>query len=1064
MGLIREKTTKGLDMTSNTYISEASRKRFKKSLLAASIMALSVPAFAQTAAPEENLEEVVVTGMKNSIATAQDLKRDADTVVDAITASDIGALPDKSVTEALQRVPGVTIERFAASEDPNHFTDEGTGVLVRGLDRVRSEVNGRSSFSANPYGGLNFEDISPELLGAVEVYKNQTASMISGGIAGTVNLVTRKPFDSEGRVIGATVKGNYGDFREHLTPSASGLFSDRWETSVGEFGFLVSASTSEYHTRGDGIGVANYYTRGAVAGVEGGALNGQTQDVAWMPGQFSIRTAENDRERDGYSAALQWRNTDETVEVTLEHLNSEAALEWNERVIGSQGQGFKVGEQTYVNVSNQNVTTEYDDNGFFQYGEVVANAELPYLYSTRYNLNENTVDDTALNVTLTPNDRLKISMDYQKIDSSQHVENNGVNATYSYLSTNALLDLRGGRPTLEFLDEKAGTGADVLEWGCCQRGGAWLNSAMDQNADSDAEADSYALDIEYEIDSGWMRTVKGGAYYTDKDLVIRDTEYANWGALNFGWVDDHRNASKPSNPIAADEWEVVDFSDFYKGGVLLGDVQSFTMPKAYNAKNFTSFTRRICENGVGNGAFGGTMYPQTNPECYQAQIDLAGRVDGSVYAPHQITSTNEERTEAYVQLDFGSDDLAVPVKGNVGFRYVNYKLSSAGFTVLPVAPSGEEGVAELFAQQYPNLVDFAYVPQDPDAYIATGQYDSVDGTDYSKLLPSLNLALSLTDEMILRFGLSESLYYPTMDQTRNSRQISIAYETVGVDPSKPVQSNDSLPEYNPVASFKDVGLNGVARNSYLEPEESVNMDVSFEWYMSNTNSLTVSLFNKEISNLFRERSFMADVTNQFNGATETVSFVGPANEGSGTIRGFEVSYTQFFDMLPGAWSGLGVQANYTYVDQKDLNDKNSDADVNTARFDSAGNLIQDTRNQFRSFTDLPLPGYSDDNFNLVGMYEYNDFSVRLAYNWRSEYLVTRRDSNEYAPIYAKDAGYLDASVAYNINENFKLGFEASNLLDTETETMAQYNQEGDKTDALNFITDTRYAVFVRMNF
>jgi iron complex outermembrane recepter protein len=1042
-----------------------SSKRFKKSLLAVSIMALSVPSFAQTdKATDENMEEVVVTGMRNSIATAQDLKRNADTVVDAITASDIGALPDKSVTEALQRVAGVTIERFAASEDPNHFTDEGTGVLVRGLDRVRSEVNGRSSFSANPYSGLNFEDISPELLGAVEVYKNQTASMISGGIAGTVNLVTRKPFDSDGRVIGATVKGNYGDFREDFTPSFSGIFSDRWETDAGEFGFLVSASSSEYHTRGDGVGVANFYSRGAGEGLDGAALNGQTQDAVWMPGQFSIRTAENDREREGYSAALQWKNTDGTVELTLEHLNSEASLEWNERVIGSQEQGFKVGNMTLVNVSNQNVTAEFDNNGFFQYGEVVPSADLPYLYSTRYNLNKNTIDDTAFNVTLRPNDRLKVELDYQKIDSSQHVENNGINATYSYLSNNALLDLRGGRPTVEFLDEKAGTGADVLEWGCCQRGGAWLNSALDQNSDSDAEADSYALDVEYEIDSGWLRSVKAGAYYTDKDLVIRDTEYANWGALNFGWVDDHRNASKPSNPVAASEWESVDFSDFYKGGVLLGDVQSFMMPKSYNAKNFTEFTRRICENGVGNGEFGGGAYPQTNPDCFQAQADLAGRVNGSVYAPHQITSTNEERTEAYVQFNFGNDELAIPVRGNVGFRYVNYKLSSSGFTVLPVGPTGEEGAAALFAQKYPNLVDFTYVPQDSGAYIANGQFDSVDGTDYSKVLPSLNVAFNLTDEMVLRFGLSESLYYPTMDQTRNSRQLSIAYDTVGLDPSKPVQSNSSLPNYNPIADFTDVGLNGVARNSYLEPEESLNMDVSFEWYFSKTNSLTVSLFNKEIDNLFRERSFQADVTNQFNGATETVSFVGPANEGSGSIRGIELSYTQFFDMLPGAWSGLGVQANYTYVDQQDLNDKSSDDNVNTARFDSAGNLIQDTRNQFRSFSNLPLPGYSENNFNLVGMYEYNDVSFRLAYNWRSEYLVTRRDSNEFAPIFAKAAGYLDASLSYNINENFKVGFEASNLLDTETETMAQYNQAGDKTDALNFITDKRYAVFVRMNF
>ena len=83
---------------------------------------------------DEKVEVIEVSGIRGSINSAQNIKRFADTVKDVITASDIGALPDKSVTEALQRVPGVTIERFASSDDPKHYADEGTGVLVRGLD------------------------------------------------------------------------------------------------------------------------------------------------------------------------------------------------------------------------------------------------------------------------------------------------------------------------------------------------------------------------------------------------------------------------------------------------------------------------------------------------------------------------------------------------------------------------------------------------------------------------------------------------------------------------------------------------------------------------------------------------------------------------------------------------------------------------------------------------------------------------------------------------------------------------------------------------------------------
>ncbi|MBY0419412.1 MAG: TonB-dependent receptor plug domain-containing protein, partial [Pararheinheimera sp.] len=305
------------------------------------------------------VEVIEVKGIRGSIMSAQDLKRYADTVKDVITATDIGALPDKSVTEALQRVPGVTIERFASSDDPKHYADEGTGVLVRGLDRVRSEVNGRGAFSANPWGGLSYEDFPAELLGSVEVVKNQTADLISGGIAGTVNLITRKPFDSDKRVIAFSSKANYGDFREETTPSFSGLFSDSWNTKAGKFGFLIAGSQSEYKSRGDGVGLGNFHSRGSsfipttdqwggITGVDpsspvdGPALPGQPAGSVWhVPVAIHMSTADNDRERTGFTSSLQWANTDDTVVATLEHINSDASLEWNERQIGQAAQGFK---------------------------------------------------------------------------------------------------------------------------------------------------------------------------------------------------------------------------------------------------------------------------------------------------------------------------------------------------------------------------------------------------------------------------------------------------------------------------------------------------------------------------------------------------------------------------------------------------------------------------------------------------------------------------------------------------------------------------------------------------
>lgn len=1094
-------------MTSKNYVSETSRTRFKKSLLAVSIMALSVPTFAQTAAQDDNLEEVVVTGMRNSLDSAQELKRNADTVKDVITASDIGALPDKSVTEALQRVPGVTIERFASSDDPKHYADEGTGVLVRGLDRVRSEINGRDAFSANPYGGLSYEDFPAELLGAVEVVKNQTADLISGGIAGTVNLITRKPFDSDERLLSFNAKANYGDFREEVTPSFSALFADNWETSAGKFGFLLAGSSSEFKTRGDGVGLGNFHSRGPVpysydvwgtptpglvfqdslgrpmydgpcvpnaqtwgagCGVtaneideeaaanyvppyEGGPLTDQPDGVAYYtPAQIHMSTAENDRERQGFTTSLQWANADETVTATLEHINSKASLQWQEHRVGQAAQGFKgfmADSHDWLDQADDGYPRTFDENGFLTSGVGVNNsAEVPLLYITRWNYNENTVEDTSFNVALTPNDRLKVELDYQHIDSEKVVHNYSMSGQTRGGRAAAgtllpyFLELRGDTPTIEFLSDTDFTGwineADLQPE-------VFIGSGMQQEELNNAKGDSYKIDVEYALD-GVFTGIKSGIYYSDKTLTVRDTEYAAWSPISTPWEADQRVESAAVN--RPELFDRVDFSDYYNGEVLRGGVQSFLFPSLDLVKDYAQSLRDGCALGwstqgdsAGNAADG-------SGGCAIPYEDMKGRTGN--FANHDVSETTEKRTEFYVRGDFEFADLAVPIKGNLGLRYVNYQLESSGYTVMPSESSRGSAATQVFLQaQYPSI----YALADGSAQAST-----VEGTDYDTVLPSFNVTFGLTDDVVLRFGASQGLYYPDLLQTRN-RAI------VGLDVDPQLQ-DETLPESsttNPVTGIESVSLNAEASNPYLEPEESVNLDLTTEWYFASAGSLTVGLFQKELDNIIRNRQF--DMTIENDGAEEVVSAYGPANTGSGTIRGVEFSYSQFYDMLPGAWSGLGLQFNYTYIDQDGLQDPNGSVGPST-RLNSSGEQVLDERNTFRVFSGLPLQGYSDENMNIVGMYEYNDISFRLAYTWRSEYLLTLRESEDFSPVYVKPAGMMDASLYYTINDNWKIGLEGSNLLQTETETEYQMNQEGVKTQALKFTTDRMYALSVRATF
>lgn len=1055
---------------------------FTRNKLALAVIAAIIgvnPAFAATkndsdviSTEEQPIEVIEVSGMRESLLSAQNLKRYADTVKDLITASDIGSLPDKSVTEALQRVPGVTIERFASSDDPKHYADEGTGVLVRGLDRVRSEVNGRGAFSANPWGGLSYEDFPAELLGALEVVKNQTSDLISGGIAGTVNLITRKPFDSDEQLFSINAKANYSDFREATTPSFSTLFSDNWQTKAGRFGFLIAASKTEFKTRGDGIGLGNFHSRGdafvptvdqwgGITGVDpdspvdGPALPGQPANSIWhVPVAIHMSTADNDRKRTGFTTSLQWANTDNTLVATLEHINSNASLEWNERQIGQAAQGFKGfmgSSQNWLDdaANGYPLTT---NNGFVTSGVALGvSPETPFFYRSRWNYNENTVEDTSINLVYRPTDRLMLEFDYQLIDSEKVVHNYSMSGqtrgNHVHVVSPYYLDMRGSRPTVEFLSDNILTPG----WSPNQDWNGpvpnlFLGSGMEQEEHNTAKANSFKFDVSYELD-GTFTAVKTGFYHTDKDLTVRDTAYEGWSAIGTPWNMDDRNAAAAVN--RPELFEQVDFSNYYHGNVLQGPVNTFLFPKMDLVKNYANSLRQGCKDGWHNA----TSSAANGGVCsgvYVPYTDKPDRVDGP-FAAHNVSSSNEKRTEFYVRGDFDIMDFDMPVKGNIGLRYVNYKLASTGAFVQPLATNrGDPGTSLYNVMQQPEYKRYF------DLATGESQLSTVKGTDYSTILPSVNINVGVTDEVVVRFAASKGLYYPSLVDTRNISLLDIDYtrrlQTPGADYDE---------DTNPVVGLDNIAVTGLSGNPYLKPEKSTNLDLTTEWYFAPAGFLAVGIFHKGLDNIIRNRSFELPIDH--NGESYNVSAYGPANTGSGIIRGLEFSYSQFYDMLPGAWSGLGMQFNFTYIDQNGLEDPN-EISKGTLGFNESGGRIADNRNTFRVFSGLPLQGYSDKNMNIVGMYEYEDVSFRLAYTWRAEYLLTLRESEEYVPAFAKASAMMDASLYYTINDNLKIGIEGSNLLKAETKTQYQMDQQGMRTDALSFTTDRRFALSIRAVF
>ena len=277
-----------------------------KHLLRASVCALLASntslAFSQSSAvsnstllaPDEDaqtgvLREVVVVGVRASLASAQEIKRDKLEIVDSIVADDITKLPDFSVTDALQRVTGLQIARDRG---------DGTGITIRGLTQMETTLNGREVFTAGAGRNFDFADMASEMVSGIDVYKTSSAEHIEGGVGGLIDLRTRRPFDFKGREIVGSTRLIYGDLADRSAAQFSALASKRWKTATaGEFGALLNVAYQDRAFREDQKSTGNPQARTDL-------MAGQT---VIAPNGISETTSLGNRKRSTANVVLQWR-------------------------------------------------------------------------------------------------------------------------------------------------------------------------------------------------------------------------------------------------------------------------------------------------------------------------------------------------------------------------------------------------------------------------------------------------------------------------------------------------------------------------------------------------------------------------------------------------------------------------------------------------------------------------------------------------------------------------------------------------------------------------------------
>ncbi len=186
-------------------------------------------------APGEGAQDIVVTGIRQSLSNAQNIKRNSDAIVDALVAEDIGKFPDNNASEAIARITGVQVTRYA---------DEANGVLIRGLPNVQTTVQGREIFTADGRS-VAIQDFPAQAVSRVDVFKAVTAQNLEGGIAGLIDVGLRRPFDFKGFQLAGAARGVYNTESRKLDPIGSLLVSDRWQTGIGEIGALINVSFTQ---------------------------------------------------------------------------------------------------------------------------------------------------------------------------------------------------------------------------------------------------------------------------------------------------------------------------------------------------------------------------------------------------------------------------------------------------------------------------------------------------------------------------------------------------------------------------------------------------------------------------------------------------------------------------------------------------------------------------------------------------------------------------------------------------------------------------------------------------
>ena len=671
----------------------------------------SQPAKPSTATDDQGsqLQEVVVTGIRASLERAMDIKRDADTVVDSISAEDIGKFPDANVSESLQRITGVAIDR--------NQLGEGQTVTIRGFGPNFNTVlvDGRQLPTQTGHRSFDFDTLPADLISGADVYKTSMADQDDGGIGGLMNLHTPRPLDLKKFTAVASLQGEKGDLsNSHAEPQGFVLLSDTF--ADGTFGALGSLSVEERSAPTNNINTGNWVTVNQSTG--GFPLLSNAPATGFMPQQLDVESLTEFYRRIGGHGVLQWKPNDQLL-MTVDGLYDKYELHSESSEIGwyfspdtvTSGTFDKNGVLTNF-TTNDELHTDYireHQNSL----ELSPSLLKQVGYNVKWNSSDNqfvaTFDaDVAKNTVAGGTDPRYFTV--AGVPTSGTYTGNGGIGIPSFVSL--------GIPS-QGLPAETFTDPNLLNTHFIQQ----------QALSNSDQINEFHLDGQWNVHTSVLQDLRSGAYYENRILRANTlTTQGNAQCAYCGY----------DTPAPASLFSTLNGPSSFGGYGSSLPSQWLT----YNPATYMSYLQTSAAEAAEDAAKG--LAPGTT----------AANLAPSGFAPTNGSSSYAvtEKVDAfYVQFDLGGTLAGLPWSGNIGGRYVHTKETSYGYTQV--------------------LTDLLPIQGDPSeydpVYADNGQLLYVSAShSYNNFLPSLNFKLNLTDQIVARAAASRSLTRPDMYDLR----------------------------------------------------------------------------------------------------------------------------------------------------------------------------------------------------------------------------------------------------------------------------------------------------------